>query len=164
MRARRAVGVAPSAWRRPIAVGGAVGLILGATACPLPGRYVEHLAPPIAGFAHTGSGAPLAGVALTVSEHQDCHDPTATATTDSTGTFRFAASDRPRKLAWIGPFEFPPPREYYLCIGGWRAVYRGAVPRDPLNQPPLRQLSLECWGERTASGLQLQCADRGNPP
>ena len=150
--------------RRSIAIAGVVGLTLGTAACPLPVRYTERLAPPIMGIARTASGAPLAGVALTVSEHQDCHAPTATATTDSTGAFQLAASDRSRKMAWIGPFEFPPPRPYYVCLAGWRVVYQGGVPRTPLNQPPLRQLSLECRGERTASGLQLQCADRGNPP
>jgi hypothetical protein len=149
--------------RRWIVVGGATGLILGTVACPLPMRYTERLAPTLVGVVRTKPDAALTGVSLAVSLDSDCRNPTAVATTDSTGAFHIAASDRPRRLAWIGPFEFPPPRPYYLCAGS-RVVFTGGVPRHPTGQPPLRPVSLVCWGARGVAGVQLECTEQQSPP
>ena len=148
--------------RKWIGVGGATGLILCTAACPLPMRYTERLAPPLIGVARTNAGMALPGVDLAVSLDSDCRNPTALATTDSTGAFRIAASDRPRRLAWIGPFEFPPPRPYYLCAWS-RVVFTGGVPQLPIGKPPLQPVSLACSGARTVIGLQLECVNKGSP-
>lgn len=148
--------------RKWIIVGGVAALALGTAACPLPMRYTERLAPLLVGVARTDAGTPLAGVGLVVSLAPNCRNPIAIATTDSTGAFRLAASDRPRRLAWIGPFEYPPPRPYYVCAGS-RVVYTGDVPRLPIGKPPLQPVSLLCSGMRTDAGLRLECVSQGSP-
>lgn len=133
-------------------------------ACPVPMRYTERLAPAVIGVVRTETGAPVAGVALAVSTREDCRHQVAADTSGATGTFRIPAADRPRRLAWIGPFEFPPPVPFYLCAdsGAYerRVAFIGGVPAMPLGKPPLTPDTLDCVEIRDRSRKVLRCSER----
>jgi hypothetical protein len=137
-------------------------------ACPVPMRYTERLAPAIIGVVRTETGAPAAGVALAVSTHADCRRQVAADTSDATGTFRIPAADRPRRLAWIGPFELPPPVPFYVCADSGvyerRIAFTGGVPAVPLGKPPLRPDTLVCVESRDRSRRYLRCSERSPRP
>jgi hypothetical protein len=149
--------------RRWLAVSGVVALILVTAACPVPMRYTDRLAPALVGVLRSETGAPVSGVVLAVSTHEDCRRPTAFDTTDSAGAFRIPPSDRQRRMAWIGPFEFPPPRPFYLCADSTfqpRVVYTNGVPAFPIGKPPLLPESLKCMQARRENRIVLTCVSQ----
>lgn len=149
-------GAAPH-W---LVASGIIGLVIVTSACPVPIRYTQRLAPALTGVVRDETGAPVRGLALAVSTHADCRRPTAVGTTDSAGSFHIPASDHDRRLAWIGPFEFPPPRPFYVCADSTDAspvVFTGGVPVLPLRQPPLPVDSLTCKQSREENRIILRC-------
>ena len=109
----------------------------------------------------------MRGLALAASTRADCRRPAAGDTTDSAGAFRIPAADRRRRVAWVGPFEFPPPCPCYLCADpayAPRIAYTGGVPVLPLRNPPLSADTLTCVRSREEDRIVLRCDARSVPP
>ena len=137
-------------------------------ACPVPMRYTERLAPEVVGVVRTETGAPVPGVAVAVSRRADCRRPLASDTSNATGAFRIPAADRPRRLAWVGPFEFPPPVPFYVCadsgLSEMRVTFIGGVPAKPLGRPPLVPDTLTCYLARDKGRSAVRCVEGSRRP